>query len=292
MAKKFADIIASKTKNALGSSLISLEAIKQSIVILEELRTFIPPLNTDEHAQLEQNILTYGCKDALLIWETTQSEVGGNTTEPVFVLIDGHNRFSICRKHSLPFNIQLLQFASLKEVKDYMIDLQLGRRNLNPQQVSYFRGLRYNNEKAEKGKYDRENHKGQNVPYAQSTAQRLAAEYNVNEKTIKRDADYAEGLNKLSDTLRNEVLAGKQNIDKGLIQKLAKVETQSTIGSTEKIEELLSRGEDKQTTKITEKELKKTFNLLVDSSKKLAQTRDKNHIVEIKNLIKKIELWM
>lgn len=292
MAKKFADIIASKTKNALGSSLISLEAIKQSIVILEELRTFIPPLNTDELAQLEQNILAYGCKDALLVWETTQSEVGGNTTEPVFVLIDGHNRFSICRKHTLPFNIQLLQFASLKEVKDYMIDLQLGRRNLNPQQVSYFRGLRYNNEKAEKGKYDRENHKGQNVPYAQNTAQRLAAEYNVNEKTIKRDADYAEGLNKLSDTLRNEVLAGKQSIDKGLIQKLAKVETQSGIESTEKLEELLSRGEDKQTIKITEKELKKTFNLLVDSSKKLAQTRDKNHIAEIKNLIKKIELWM
>ncbi|WP_305952737.1 hypothetical protein [Emticicia oligotrophica] len=292
MAKKFADIIASKTKNALGSSLISLEAIKQSIVVLEELRTFIPPLNTDELSQLEQNILTYGCKDALLVWETTQTEVGGNTSEPVFALIDGHNRFSICRKHTLPFNIQLLQFTSLKEVKDYMIDLQLGRRNLNPQQVSYFRGLRYNNEKAEKGKYDRENHKGQNVPYTQNTAQRLAAEYNVNEKTIKRDADYAEGLNKLSDTLRNEVLAGKQNIDKGLIQKLAKVETQASIESAEKIEELLSRGEDKQTIKITEKELKKTFNLLVDSSKKLAQTRDKNHIIEIKNLIKKIESWM
>ncbi len=48
-----------------------------------------------------------------------------------------------------------MDFADLKSVKDFMIDLQLGRRNLTPQQIQYFRGLRYLNEKADKGKYDR-----------------------------------------------------------------------------------------------------------------------------------------
>lgn len=31
-----------------------------------------------------------------------------------------------------------------------MINLQLGRRNLSPTQISYFRGLRYNNENSDK----------------------------------------------------------------------------------------------------------------------------------------------
>lgn len=65
MKANFKDVIASKTKQALGSNLISLEAIKQNIQILEELRDFIPPLSDEESQQLEQNILKYGCKDAV-----------------------------------------------------------------------------------------------------------------------------------------------------------------------------------------------------------------------------------
>lgn len=289
MTKKFADIIASKTKTALGSSLISLEAIKQNIIILDELRNFIPPLQSDELSQLEQNMVAHGCKDALIVWETTQEQIGQSGSEPIFVLIDGHNRYQICKKNNISFNIQLLKFPSLKEVKDYMIDLQLGRRNLTPQQASYFRGLRYNNEKTEKGKYDRENHKGQNVPYAQSTAQRLATEYNVNEKTIKRDAEYATGLNKLSEKLRADVLSGKQNVDKGTIQKLSKIEPEKVLEKVEDLNEILQeKGQDKNT-KTSEKDVKKILNSLLDSTKKLTQTRDKSHITEIKNLVKKLE---
>jgi hypothetical protein len=291
MAKKFADIIASKTKNALGSSLISLEAIKQNIIVLDELKNFIPPLHSEEYTQLEQNIIAHGCKDALVVWEATQNQIGQEGNEPTFVLIDGHNRFSICRKHHLAFNIQLLQFPSLKEAKDFMIDLQLGRRNLTPPQVSYFRGLRYNNEKVEKGKYDRENHKGQNVPYdGTTTAQRLASEYNVNEKTIKRDAEYAAGLSKLSDKFRGDILAGKQNVDKALVQKLAKVGEGLEIKTLEELNDIVQENsEEKKASNISDKELKKIFNSLVDSTKKLSLTRDKLHILEIKNLVKKLE---
>ncbi len=256
MKSNFKDLIASKTKQALGSNLISLEAIKQNIVILDELREFIPPLNTEESTQLEQNILKYGCKDALLVWETTSDALDPNnatSSAPVYILIDGHNRFRICSANNISFNIQLLSFPSIKEVKDYMIDLQLGRRNLTPQQASYFRGLRYQNEKVEKGRYLRSEHNAQNEQYGsetstnhnaqneqydiesiiehnaqnehygKSTAAKLAEEYNVSPVTIRRDADFAAGLGKLDAGLRNDILAGKQNVDKGVLQKLAKI---------------------------------------------------------------------
>lgn len=279
-----ADIIASKTKIALGSSLISLEAIKQNIQILEELKDFIPPLNPDEYTQLEQNIIAYGCKDAILVWETTKDKIGQEgSTEPLYLIIDGHNRYGICKKHSIAFNIQLLQFSGIKEVKDFMIETQLGRRNLTPQQASFFRGLRYNNEKAEKGKYDREEHKVQNEPYA-TTAQKLAKEYNVSESTIKRDAAFAKGLVKLDDSLRNQILKGEKSIDKNVLERLAKLK--NTIQDIKELEVL----ETQNSEPISKKELDKQIASLLNETKNLAKTLDKVHLNEIKKIIKIIEV--
>ena len=51
--------------------------------------------------------------------------------------------------------------------------------------------------------------KGQNVPSEKITEERLAKEYNVSAKTIKRDAEFAEGLEKINTELRNNILEGK-----------------------------------------------------------------------------------
>jgi ABC-type Zn uptake system ZnuABC Zn-binding protein ZnuA len=40
--------------------------------------------------------------------------------------------------------------------------------------------------------------------------QRLSKEFNVGRSTIKRDAAFAKGLNKLDTELRNEILTGKK----------------------------------------------------------------------------------
>ncbi|NBA75082.1 hypothetical protein GOQ04_05960 [Emticicia sp. ODNR4P] len=303
MKANFKDVIASKTKQALGSNLISLEAIKQNIQILEELRDFIPPLSEEESQQLEQNILKYGCKDALLVWETTRSVAGLSITEdstPAYILIDGHNRYRICQTNQLNFNIQLLSFNTLKEVKDYMIDLQLGRRNLTPQQASYFRGLRYNNEKTERGKYDRITDEGlinvddyfESKRVKVSTASKLSEEYKVSPATIRRDAEFAEGLGKLSTTLRNEVLAGNQNIEKGLLQKVAKVkELPKPIESADELVTVL------QTSGLVEKTeavpidhtLVNCSNEIIALVKKIVNAKDKEKLNDLKNLVSKLE---
>jgi N6-adenosine-specific RNA methylase IME4 len=44
--------------------------------------------------------------------------------------VDGHNRYSICQKHNIPFQVQEKVFADKKVVILWMIDNQLGRRNI------------------------------------------------------------------------------------------------------------------------------------------------------------------
>jgi len=251
MAKNIKMSIASKAREAITNSFSSLEAIKKNILILDELKSFIPPLLDTEFEQLKLNLLANGCKDPLLLWETTQDVINqGRADETVYVLIDGHNRYRICTEYGINFNTQLLAFDNISKVKEHMIDLQLGRRNLNPQQVSYFRGLRYNNEKNNlsnnfNSKNDAElmdnspnGHSDHLENYPElTTAQRLAEQYNVGEKTIRRDADFAKGLDKLSPNLKNEVLAGKTKIERTKIQLLAKNnEIQEPINEINQIE--------------------------------------------------------
>lgn len=88
------------------------------IIVNEELKAYIDPLTPEEHAALERSILNEGCRDALVLWGD--------------VLVDGHNRYGICRKHGLPFNtVQSALFKSMDDVRLWMIDQHLGRRSVS-----------------------------------------------------------------------------------------------------------------------------------------------------------------
>lgn len=246
MAKKYQLGLDAKTM-IKDQSLLRHEDIKQHILVLPELAAYIPPLLPDEYKQLEENIIQNGCREALLVWETTGEHIPDlGTTATTYILIDGHNRYTICQKHHIDFKVHLMNFPSLEQVKFFMIDNQLGRRNLAPEQVSYLRGLRYLREKQEKGKYSRDSQKGQNDLYELedtkgtknndpeiegegqiTTANRLGKQFNVSEKTIKRDAAYAQGLERLAPAFKQDILSGKLKIDKALVQQLGKFDNLS-----------------------------------------------------------------
>ncbi len=270
MAKKYQMALAANTL-IKDQSLLRHEDIKQHIRILPELAAYIPPLLDEEFRQLEENIKQNGCREALLIWETTGEQLSDQqpSSTPQYVLIDGHNRYTICQKHHTDFKVHLMSFPSLEEVKFFMIDNQLGRRNLAPEQVSYLRGLRYLRDKLGKGKYVRENHKGQNDLYAAeqieqasgvqsnepasneetntTTAYRLAKQFNVSEKTIKRDSVFALGLERLSPTFKQNILSGKVKVDKGLVQQLGKSEKPDSPISTEaELQEIIQKSSNEQ----------------------------------------------
>lgn len=81
---------------------------------------------------------------------------------------------------------------------NWIIENQLGRRNLHPDQASYLRGKRYNGEKITQGTRNQHLEKDQNDPF-QPTADRLATEYKVSAPTIKRDGQYAAAVDKLAE---------------------------------------------------------------------------------------------
>ncbi len=329
-------MLASKTKQALSSNILSADTIRQNIVILDEFKNLIPALAQNELEQLESNIVQHGCQTPIQLWQTPKQNVGlvsENSDDIAYVLIDGHNRLTICQKNNLPFEVYMLSFASMKEAKDYMINLQLGRRNLSLSQISYFRGLRYNNEKAEKSdnlkqflrkghfdpsvkisknfvKYPPENDinlpkgqndpsveneaisvlkmdiltKGQNDPSVKSTAERLSKEYKVSPKTIKRDAEFAKGLEKLDTDFRNDILNGKTKVDKGLIQKVAKMEgLESPIIDENQLNEIVNNQVvfNYAETNATKSLLKEKATEIVNISKKFAKTNNKTDLQSI-----------
>lgn len=234
MAKKdFMNIMKEKTHDLRPSLLSSEELIKSQIVILDELRDLIPPLTAEESTQLEQNIVKHGVKDPLSIWETDSTAAGLDQAKtPIYILIDGHNRFSICKKNHLDYRINIMRFASLDEVKEYMIDFQLGRRNLTPEQISYYRGLKYLQQKNTRGG----NQKNGDLLDA-SVA--LSQEYGVSGRTIKRDGDFAMGLDKLETGLKQDILVGKTKVAKSTITALGKTLVSKPITNIEELESVV-----------------------------------------------------
>lgn len=207
------------------------KAIKDKIVILPELKNYIAPLSAEESSQLEENILAEGVRNPILLWKNTwwnYYQFGGTLPHGLetksddkrvcYFLIDGHNRYQICQKHNLDFPYKIMEFESIEAVKLYMVNEQLGRRNTTPEYQAYLRGqqkilygLKWGGDRTASG---------QNV-HLKSTAE-IAKQHNVSEKTIQRDAEFANGLDVLPWELKQKVLSGKTRLDKATISNLPK----------------------------------------------------------------------
>ena len=233
MAKKdFMSLMKEKTVDVRPSILSAEENIKSQIIVLDQLRDLIPPLTDEELAQLAQNIRKHGVKDPLTVWETTAAMAGtGDSSMPAYVLIDGHNRYRICTQYHLDYRINIVQFGSLADVKDYMIDYQLGRRNLTSEQASYLRGMRYIQQKSMRGSNLQTDGPQVNV------AETLATEYGVSSRTIKRDGEFAAGIEKLAPALKRDVLTGKQKLPKTALATLAKTQAAEPLETLDSISE-------------------------------------------------------
>lgn len=86
--------------------------------VLPEMEQLLPPLSGEQFSSLEQDILENGCYTPIIVNEK-------------MIIIDGHNRFRICEKHDLPFQMLVFTFVDLLEAKQWALDTQKGRRNLD-----------------------------------------------------------------------------------------------------------------------------------------------------------------
>jgi hypothetical protein len=114
--------------------------VMQTITIDEEFRSLLPTLDKETYAALEDNLITNGCRDALIIWND--------------ILIDGYNRYENCSRLRIPYNIVSMDFDSREEVLIWIISNQVSRRNLTQMQLSFYRGLHYEADKAHRCQKD------------------------------------------------------------------------------------------------------------------------------------------
>ena len=86
-------------------------------VVLPEMAELLPPLTGEQLAALEADLLKNGCYAPIIVNED-------------MVIVDGHNRQSLCEKHGIPYKMAVFLFEDLLEAKRWAIENQRGRRNL------------------------------------------------------------------------------------------------------------------------------------------------------------------
>lgn len=134
-----------------------------------EFAALIPPLQPDELAQLEANIIADGCRDPLVVWRGT--------------LLDGHNRLAICEHHGLPYQTVAIDLPDRAAALDWILANQLGRRNLTRDQFTVLLGRRYAAQKTV-GHGARTGYQND----TQRTRDRIAQEHGVSSATVSRAA--------------------------------------------------------------------------------------------------------
>lgn len=190
------------------------------IQIDSEFQALIPPLSAEERAQLEANLLADGCRDPLVVWALPAPAPGEhkcyahdeskcdlvaeddvwhcrhcecNPAQQEYVLIDGHNRYEICTRNGIEYDVEEMLFDSREDVMDWMDANQLGRRNLTRDQFTLLIGRRYN--RAKKAAHSGANqHTEVTDKMSTTTAETLATDYGVTERTVRRAGQFADAV--------------------------------------------------------------------------------------------------
>ena len=91
---------------------------ERSPTVLPEMAELLPPLTGEQLSALEADILKNGCYSPVIVNED-------------MVIVDGHNRQRLCEQHGLPYQMAVFSFEDMLEAKQWALDTQKGRRNLD-----------------------------------------------------------------------------------------------------------------------------------------------------------------
>ena len=100
----------------------------EDLKVDKEFEELLPVLTPEESEKLENSILQYGMLDPIKIWQEP------DTGE--WIIIDGHNRYNVLKKHNIEWHYWqdykiMIELETREDVKQWMLEQQLGRRNLS-----------------------------------------------------------------------------------------------------------------------------------------------------------------
>ena len=188
------------------------------LTIDREFRDLIRPLMKDEYRHLEQNLLADGCREPITVWKG--------------IIVDGHNRFEICSRLGIPFEVRERHFDNREEVIIWICANQLGRRNISDETRRYLIGKRYEAEKIIAGRRNysgwnqyRKREESTDLPYevidpeAQQekfrTSQRIGEEYHLAHGTVEKYGVYSQAVDVIAQkdpTMLSRILSGRYKI--------------------------------------------------------------------------------
>lgn len=196
------------------------------LVIDPEFRDLIPALQESERKILEENLRKEGCRDPIATWNG--------------VILDGHNRYEICRRLGIPFATIEVPVYNREEAVAWICANQLGKRNISDVTRRYLIGKRYAMEKivgahnpSGKNQYSKKEEARATMlhrPYYDDTAcrtrERLANEYHISHTTVLNYECYTQAVDYLWEVMPElvpKILSGQIKISQENIVELAKL---------------------------------------------------------------------
>lgn len=189
----------------------------------------IQPRDEKYIEELEEDIFDHGCHDAVCVW--------GN------ILIDGHLRYSICKKWDIRFNIRRLIFQSRDEAEAYLCAEQLKRTDLTSEYKKYLIGRLFRADmNAASAAFLREhpekqtNADGQiSQKYVQKTeiATIIGKEYNFGFSTVTKYDVYARALDEIrakGPEITNKILNGNLRVSHENVIELSRLPIEDING--------------------------------------------------------------
>lgn len=177
-----------------------------SIIIRQELRVHNILRRPEDRQILKEQIIAEGIvRDPAIVWNINNENI----------LVDGFNRYEICQEinqeadqSGLPYpfpriKCYLYEFESFEEAKYWITINQNSRRNLTDMQRSYMIGRLYNSLKTTQEVRAYLSALGQtSSSEASDEAEKvrsviLARHYNMHERTVRRAASFAQGLDRV-----------------------------------------------------------------------------------------------
>src|ERR1044071_1484431 len=148
----------------------------QQITIDPEFKEWLPALSDEERQGLESRLKKEGCREPLVVWVN-----GGKR-----IMADGHNRYEICEANGIAYEVREQAFESRQAVLSWMIDNQLDKRNITPENRTYLIGKKYNLIKSTRGGDRKSEQKT-----ALSNTEQVADEFKASPATVNSEAKLA-----------------------------------------------------------------------------------------------------
>lgn len=202
----------------------------------KDFKNLIRPLRRQEYLALEQSLRSEGCREPILVWNG--------------YIVDGHNRYAICQKYGIPFEIEEIEFICKEEAIAWICARQLKRKNITDEARKFLIGMQYETEKyVNHIKFPKgENHYTIRIRGVESeverdetgkfargyrtghrTAAKIAEENNVSFGTVEKYAIYTRALEALGAKVPDlvpKILSGRMKLSHAALLDMVKLPTE------------------------------------------------------------------